>query len=106
MRKLLKEQKQNLLLKQAQQAKSILEKEEPTSSKKSLSYKVPFLGSQTAENSPLLQTVSDFGKNPPPFKPPIDEVDVPRRSLLQHLSPGPSKLPNIVTFGSEGTEEI
>jgi len=65
---------------------------------------VPFIGSTIS--NPLYNTVSEFGKNPPPFKLPTSESEVPRRSLFQNLSPERSRLPQIVSFnGSEDGED-
>ena len=98
MKKLLMEQKQKLLEKEA--SKRELEKQQ---SKQQFSAKVPFIGSDATINNQLYNTISEFGKNPPPFKLPISEKEVPRRSLFNNMSPGKSRLPQIVSFG--GSEE-
>ena len=72
-------------------------------SKQQINAKVPFLGSDTNMNNPMYNTVGEFGKNPPPFKMPVSENEVPRRSLFQNMSPERSRLPHIVSFG--GTED-
>ena len=67
---------------------------------------MPFIGSDATLNNQLYNTISEFGKNPPPFKLPISEKEVPRRSLFNNMSPGKSRLPQIVSFeGSEDGED-
>ena len=69
---------------------------------------VPFIGSDATVNNQLYNTISEFGKNPPPFKLPISEKEVPRRSLFNNMAPGKSRLPQIVSFGGseDGEDDI
>ena len=86
-------------------SKRELEKQQ---SKQKINAQVPFIGSDATLNNQLYNTISEFGKNPPPFKLPISEKEVPRRSLFNNMSPGKSRLPQIVSFGGseDGEDDV